>query len=57
VGLGGEVRPVGSVDRRLAEAQRQGFIRGFVSARATVASGFKSVPIGHVGDLARELAA
>ena len=57
VGLGGEVRPVGSVDRRLAEAKRQGFIRGFVSSRAKVASGFKSVPIGHVGDLTRELAA
>ncbi|MFC1640193.1 DNA repair protein RadA [Gemmatimonadota bacterium] len=57
VGLGGEVRPVASVERRLAEAQRQGFVRGFVSARSTVASGFRSVPIGHVGDLARELAA
>ena len=57
VGLGGEVRPVGSIDRRLAEVQRQGFNRGFVSTRATVTSGFKLVPIGHVGDLVRELAA
>jgi len=57
VGLGGEVRPVGSIDRRLAEAQRQGFGTGFISARATIASGFKAVPISHVGDLFRELAA
>ena len=57
VGLGGEVRPVASIDRRLAEAQRQGFSRGFVSARANIASGVQSVPIGHVGDLVRELAA
>ncbi len=57
VGLGGEVRPVASVDRRLAEAERQGFRRGFVSARARVVSNVRSVPIGHVGDLVRELAA
>ena len=57
VGLGGEVRPVASVDRRLAEAERQGFSHGFVSARASVVSGVRSVPIGHVGDLVRELAA
>jgi DNA repair protein RadA/Sms len=57
VGLGGEVRPVASVDRRLAEAERQGFRRGFVSARASVVSDGRSVPIGHVGDLVRELAA
>lgn len=57
VGLGGEVRPVASLDRRLAEARLQGFGRGFVSARTTASSGFKSVPIGHVGDLVRELSA
>jgi DNA repair protein RadA/Sms len=57
VGLGGEVRPVASVDRRLAEAERQGFSRGFVSARTRALSGVRSVPIGHVGDLVRELAA
>ena len=57
VGLGGEVRPVASIDRRLAEARRQGFSRGFVSARANITSGVQSVPIGHVADLVRELAA
>ncbi len=57
VGLGGEVRPVASIDRRLAEAVRQGFSRGFVSARARVVSGVQPVPIEHVGDLVRELAA
>jgi DNA repair protein RadA/Sms len=57
VGLGGEVRPVASVERRLTEAERQGFNRGFISARTRVLSGVKSVPIGHVGDLVRALAA
>jgi DNA repair protein RadA/Sms len=57
VGLGGEVRPVSSADRRLAEAERQGFNRSFVSARASVASGARFIPVGHVGDLVRELAA
>jgi len=57
VGLGGEVRPVGGLERRLAEAQRQGFRRAFVSARSRIASDLAVVGIEHVGELARRLAA
>jgi DNA repair protein RadA/Sms len=59
VGLGGEVRPVAGVERRLAEAQRQGFRRAFLSARSrgTGAGGVEVVPIAHVGELAGRLAA
>jgi len=57
VGLGGEVRPVSGLERRLAEAQRQGFRRAFVSARSRVSSEFAVVGIEHVGELARRLAA
>jgi len=56
VGLGGEVRPVASVDRRLAEAERQGFTRGFLSGRRSTSNGVENVNICHVGDLVRELA-
>ena len=34
VGLGGEVRPVGQVERRLAEAARMGFSTAYLSPRA-----------------------
>src|SRR5260370_28617159 len=34
VGLGGEIRPVAGVERRLAEAARQGFRRVFLSSRS-----------------------
>jgi DNA repair protein RadA/Sms len=57
VGLGGEVRPVSGLERRLAEAQRQGFRRVFVSARSRIASGLDVVGIEHIGELARRLAA
>ena len=57
VGLGGEVRPVSGLERRLAEAQRQGFRRAFVSARSRVSSDLAVVGIEHVGELARRLAA
>jgi DNA repair protein RadA/Sms len=57
VGLGGEVRPVSSLERRLAEAQRQGFRRIFVSARSRISSDLDIVGIEHIGELARRLAA
>ena len=57
VGLGGEVRPVSGLERRLAEAQRQGFRRAFVSSRSRVTSDVAVVGIEHVGELARRLAA
>lgn len=34
LGLGGEVRPVGQMERRLAEAARMGFTRAYLSPRA-----------------------
>jgi DNA repair protein RadA/Sms len=37
LGLGGEVRPVGQVERRLAEAARMGFGRAYLSPRAVPA--------------------
>jgi DNA repair protein RadA/Sms len=58
VGLGGEVRPVTAVERRLAEAGRQGFRRAFVSARARIsAAGIETVGLEGIGELAQRLAA
>ncbi len=58
VGLGGEIRPVAGVERRLAEAERQGFRRAFVSARSQfVSDGIEVVPVQGIGELARRLAA
>jgi DNA repair protein RadA/Sms len=57
VGLGGEVRPVAALDRRLGEAERQGFHRVFLSARSRVTTGLDVVGIEHVGELAARLAA
>lgn len=56
VGLGGEVRPVSSTERRLSEAQRLGFRRAFVSARSTTKSNVRTVSIAHVADLAQQFA-
>jgi DNA repair protein RadA/Sms len=57
VGLGGEVRPVSSVDRRLAEAQRLGFRRAFVSARVPDNLSMPTIPIAHVAELTAQLSA
>jgi DNA repair protein RadA/Sms len=58
VGLGGEVRPVAGVERRLAEAGRQGFRRVFLSSRSRVApDGLDVVGLDGIGELARRLAA
>ena len=57
VGLGGEVRPVPGTDRRLAEAQRLGFDRAFVSARGRAQASIETVPIKHVNELHAKLAA
>ncbi len=58
VGLGGEIRPVAAVERRLLEAARQGFRRAFVSARSRVAAeGIEIVGMAGIGELARRLAA
>ncbi|MGH7448015.1 MAG: DNA repair protein RadA [Longimicrobiales bacterium] len=37
VGLGGELRPIGQIERRLAEAARMGFRRAYLPARAVSA--------------------
>jgi DNA repair protein RadA/Sms len=57
IGLGGEVRPVGGVERRLAEAERLGFRTAFLSARVGVTTPLATVPIDHVSQLAGRLAA
>lgn len=58
LGLGGEVRPVGGLDRRLTEAARLGFRRVFVSGRTTSqTSGLTLVGIDHVDRLVQTLAA
>jgi len=58
VGLGGEVRPVAAVERRLAEAVRQGFHRVFLSARSRVrAEGIAVIGLEGIGELGTRLAA
>ncbi len=54
VGLGGELRAVGQVERRLAEAARMAFRRAFVPSRAVpprVPSGLEAVGVGSLGEL------
>jgi len=60
IGLGGEIRPIGGFERRLAEASRLGFRRAFGSARQGSQSqtpGLRHVPMAHVDELVRALAA
>jgi DNA repair protein RadA/Sms len=57
VGLGGEIRPVAGVERRLAEASRQGFRRVFLSARSKLSTTIEVVTLENIGELARRLAA
>ena len=58
VGLGGEIRPVAGVERRLVEAARQGFRRVFCSARSRVTpAGLDVVGLEGIGELARRLVA
>lgn len=58
VGLGGEVRPVSGMDRRLAEAGRLGFRRAFVPARFSGrGGGLDLIPLDHVAALVAALAA
>src|SRR5438034_2253815 len=58
VGLGGEIRPVAAIERRLAEAARQGLHRAFVSARSSVAAeGIVVGGMAGIGGLAGQLAA
>jgi len=58
VGLGGEIRPVAGVERRLAEAARQGFRRVFLSARSRGTAGeLEIIGLEGIGELTRRLAA
>jgi DNA repair protein RadA/Sms len=62
VGLGGEIRPVAGVERRLAEAARQGFRRIFLSARSRGPAGsgggdLEVIGLEGIGELTRRLAA
>lgn len=54
VGLGGEVRRAGKMERRLAEAAKLGFKRVFTAQRgvpAKLPDGLEVVPVSHVADL------
>jgi len=58
VGLGGEVRPVSQIERRLAEAAKMGMRRAFVAARAVPRrpiAGIDAVGVESVGVLATRL--
>jgi DNA repair protein RadA/Sms len=58
LGLGGEVRPIAGLERRLGEAARLGFRQAFVSGRsAAKVSGISLVSIDHIGQLVKSLAA
>jgi DNA repair protein RadA/Sms len=58
IGLGGEIRPSGGVERRIAEAARLGFRRVFGSSRsAAQVPGVSLVALDHVAQLVRALAA
>ena len=58
VGLGGEIRPTGGVERRVQEAARLGFRRVFGSTRSALqVPGVSLVGLDHIGQLVRALAA
>lgn len=57
LGLGGEVRPIAAVERRLAEAHRLGFEQAFLSSRTTAKTALETIAVSHVADLASRLAA
>jgi len=57
VGLGGEIRPVPGVERRLAEAARQGFRRVFLSNRSKTSGDLEVIGLEGISELARRLAA
>jgi DNA repair protein RadA/Sms len=57
VGLGGEIRPVSGIDRRLGEAARLGFRHAFIPTRVKTTAPIATTPVAHVADLARRLVA
>ena len=58
LGLGGEVRPIGGLERRLNEAARLGFVEAFGSSRSIAkVAGIHHRGLEHVEELVRALAA
>ena len=57
IGLGGEIRPIAALERRLAEAERLGFRRVFVSSRSRTGAGVTTIPVGNVAELWSRVAA
>ncbi len=58
LGLGGEVRPIAGLERRLAEAARLGFRQAYVSRRSTAtARGMTLIELDHVEQLVQALVA
>ena len=58
IGLGGEIRPTGGVERRIQEAARLGFRRVYASSRSALqVPGVSLVGFDHVEQLVRALAA
>lgn len=59
VGLDGELRPIGQLERRLGEAARMGFTRAYVPARAVPASApagtLELIGVATISDLVRRL--
>ena len=58
IGLGGEVRPIAGLERRVQEAARVGFRRVYASSRALLGNGgAELIGLDHVSQLVRALAA
>ncbi|HET8622273.1 MAG TPA: DNA repair protein RadA [Gemmatimonadales bacterium] len=58
IGLGGEIRPIGGVERRVQEAARLGFRRVYGSAKTSLQlPGMALIGLDHVEQLVRALAA
>ena len=58
IGLSGEIRPVGQMERRITEAERLGFKKIYLSKYASlegVHSSIETVQVGDVADLVRKL--
>jgi DNA repair protein RadA/Sms len=58
LGLGGELRAVGQIDRRLSEAARMGFSVAYISPRArprTTPKGLRLIEVEDVRELVRQL--
>jgi DNA repair protein RadA/Sms len=56
VGLGGEIRPVSQVERRLAEAAKLGMTQAYLAERGVprrTPEGLTVVPVASLGDLLR----